>query len=72
MPNQHWKTVKKYNFIWLLGDKLLPEKIQTLHDEYKCKENFVLLQSIGIIAIKSSKTRAVIYTYRYSSGQFNP
>ena len=38
----------------------------------KCKEKFVILQSIGIIAIKSSETNAVINTYRYSSGQFNP
>ena len=29
---------------------------------HKCKEKFVILQSIGIIAIKSSETRAVIYT----------
>ena len=29
---------------------------------------FVILQSLGIIAIKSSETRAVIYTCRYSSG----
>ena len=33
----------------------------------KCKEKFVILQSIGIIAIKSSETRAVIYT---CSGHF--
>ena len=39
---------------------------------YKCKEKFVILQSIGIVAIKSSETRAVIYTCRYSSRQFNP
>ena len=38
----------------------------------KCKKNFVILQSIGIIAIKSRETRSVICTYRYSSGQFNP
>ena len=38
----------------------------------KSKRKFVILQSIGIIAIKSSKTRAVIYTCRYSIGQFNP
>jgi len=34
------------------------------------KGKFVILQSIGIIAIKSSKTKAVIYTCRYSSGHF--
>ena len=39
---------------------------------YKHKENFVILQSIGIIVIESSETRAVIYTCRHSSGQFNP
>jgi len=32
--------------------------------------NFTI--NIGIIVIKSKETRAVIYTYRYSSGQFNP
>ena len=32
---------------------------------------FVIIQSIGIIAIRSSETRAVIYTCRYSSGHFN-
>ena len=34
----------------------------------KCKEKF--LQSIGIIAIKSSETRPVIYTCRSSSRQY--
>ena len=38
----------------------------------KYKEICVILQSIGIIVIKSRETRAVIYTCRYSSGQFNP
>ena len=38
---------------------------------YKYKENFVILQSMGIIVIKSRETRAVIYTCRYFSGQFN-
>jgi len=38
---------------------------------YKYKEKFVISQSIGIIAMKSRETRAVIYTCRYSSGQFN-
>ena len=32
----------------------------------KCKEKFVILQSIRITAIKSSETRAVIYTCRYN------
>ena len=57
--------------------------LATLHDlkllifldtlsQYKCKEKFVTIQSIGIIAIKSRETKAVIYTCRYSSGHFNP
>ena len=33
---------------------------------------FAVLQSIGIIVIKGRETRAVIYTYRYSSGKFEP
>jgi len=33
----------------------------------KCKEKFVILQSIGIIAIKSSETRSVFNNCRYSS-----
>ena len=37
----------------------------------KYKEKFVILKSIGTTIIKSRKTRAVIYTCRYSSGQFN-
>jgi len=31
-------------------------------------EKFVILQSIGIIVIKSRETRAIIYTCRYFSG----
>ena len=31
------------------------------HNKNKCKKRFVILQSIGIIAIKSSGARAVIY-----------
>jgi len=38
----------------------------------KCKEKIVILQSIGIIAEKSSKIRAVIYTCRYFSGNLIP
>ena len=34
-----------------------------------CNEKFAILQSIGIIVIKSRETTAVIYTCRYSSGQ---
>jgi len=36
----------------------------------KCKKKIVILKSIGIIAIKSSETRSVVYTCRYSSGHF--
>ena len=39
---------------------------------YKCKEKFIILQSIGIIAIKSSETRAAIHTCKYPIGHFNP
>jgi len=46
--------------------------VTTSYKEYKYKEKFVILPSIGNIAIKSSETRAVIYNCRYSSGQFNP
>ena len=46
--------------------------LDTVKRYYKCKENFVILQSIGIIAIKSSESRAVIYNCRYSSEQLNP
>ena len=35
-------------------------------------EKFAILQSIGIIVIKNRETRAVIYTYRYSSGHLIP
>jgi len=35
----------------------------------KYKEKFVILQAIGIIYIKSTETRVVAYTCRYSSGQ---
>jgi len=34
------------------------------------RKKFVILQSIGIIAIKIRETRAVIYTCRYSSKHF--
>jgi len=39
---------------------------------YKYKEKLVILQSIGIIVIKSKETRVVTYTCRYSSGHFIP
>ena len=52
-------------------DKLLYNWVTFRLD--KCREKFVILKSIGIIAIKSSETRSVIYTCRYSSGNFfNP
>jgi len=35
---------------------------------YKYKEKLIILQSIGIIEIKSKETRVVAYTCRYSSG----
>jgi len=35
---------------------------------YKYKEKLVILQSIGIMVIKSKETRMIIYTCRYSSG----
>ena len=38
----------------------------------KHKQKFVILQSIGIIVIKSRETKAVIYSCRYFSVQFNP
>ena len=38
----------------------------------KWNENFAILQSMRIIAIKSIKTRVAIYTYRFSSGNFDP
>jgi len=38
----------------------------------KYKEKFVILQSIGIIGIKSKETRVIIYTCRYSSGHLIP
>ena len=38
----------------------------------KYREKFVILQSIGIIVIKSKKTRVITYTCRYSSGNLIP
>ena len=35
-------------------------------------EKLVILQSIGIIVIKSKETRMITYTYRYSSGHLIP
>jgi len=39
---------------------------------HKCKEKFVILQSIEIIAIKISETRAVNYTADIVVGIFIP
>ena len=36
------------------------------------KEEFVILQSIGIIVIKSKEIRVITYTCRYSNAHFNP
>ena len=38
----------------------------------KYKEKLVILQSIGIIVIKSKETRMITYTCRYSSGHLIP
>ena len=40
--------------------------------DYKYKENFVILQNIGIIYIQNKATRVVAYTCRYSSGPLIP
>ena len=40
--------------------------------EHKCKEKLAILQSIGIILIKSKETRVVTYTCIYSSGFLIP
>jgi len=56
------------------------EAVALDHQNYNCcqkkltnkyTEKFVILQSIGIIVIKSSETRAVIYTCIHSIGNFN-
>jgi len=39
-------------------------------EQANVRKKFVILQSIQIIVIKSSETRAIIYTCRYSSGHF--
>jgi len=39
---------------------------------YKCKEKLVILQSIGIIVIKTKEARVINYTCRYSSGHLIP
>jgi len=38
----------------------------------KYKEKLVILQSIGIIVIKSKETSVITYTCRYSSGNLIP
>ena len=39
---------------------------------HKYKKKLVILQSIGIILIKSKETRVITYTCRYSSGHLIP
>ena len=39
---------------------------------HKCEKKLVILQSIGIIVIKSKETRVITYTCRYSSGPLIP
>ena len=49
--------------VWLVFScKQTPNSMVLLN---KCKEKFVILQSIGIVVTKSRETRAVIYTCRY-------
>ena len=38
----------------------------------KYKEKLVMLQSVGIIVIKSKETRVITYTCRYFSGHLIP
>jgi len=38
----------------------------------KHKEKLVILQSIGIVVIKSKETRMITYTCRYSNGHLIP
>jgi len=38
----------------------------------KYKEKLVILQSIGIVVIKSKETRVITYTCRYSGGHLIP
>ena len=38
----------------------------------KYKKKLVILQSIGILVIKSKETRVITYTYRHSSGPLIP
>jgi len=59
MSQSKYKAVLR---VIICGKKSLACMIPIYH---KCKEEFLSLQSIGIIAIKSSETRAVIYTCRY-------
>ena len=39
---------------------------------HKYKEKLLILQSIGIVVIKSKETRVIIYTCRYSNGSLIP
>jgi len=54
----------------LLGTHQEMRVIMTISQkkQTKKKKKLVILQSIGIIVIKSKETRVVTYTCRYSSG----
>ena len=55
--------------IAFLMETKIPKHLLFMHNKYK--EKIVILQLIGIIVIKSRETRAVIYTYRNSSGHLS-
>jgi len=71
--------ISEYEAYWLAGFLLINSWVRQeviilisfKNLPNKCKEKLVILQAIGIIVIKQGETRAVIYTCRYSSGQFN-
>ena len=64
-------TPAKIMFVVILS---FEEALLWAHQYYNCYKQvlrkFVILRSIGTITVKSKETRAVIYTCRYSSGQF--
>ena len=66
----HWLTDFPLIIYWARQEiiMVISQKKQT----NKYKEKLVILQPIGIIVIKSKKTRVITYTCRYSSGAFNP
>ena len=74
-------TISEYEVYWLTDFPLiillgtLQEIIIVISHKKqtnKYKKKIVILQSIGIIVIKSKETRAITYTYRYFSGHFIP